>query len=56
MGAGQGGGGFCLGIWLAYMEKWRSSLSAFVITNVMRILLHSEAALPSPVTMDHEPE
>lgn len=33
-----------------------SSLSAFVITNVMRILIHSEAALPSPVMKDHEPE
>lgn len=31
-----------------------SSLSAFVITNVMWILLHSEAALPSPIMMDHE--
>lgn len=33
-----------------------SSLSAFVITNVMRILLHSEAALPSLLMKDHEPE
>lgn len=56
MGAGRGWGGFCFGFWLAYVEKWRSSLSAFVITYVMQILLHSEAALPSSVMIDHEPE